>query len=148
MTKLTKWTPTTNLMMLRRMGKLSEELAELSNVAARCIIQGIDEVDPGSGKVNRLRLEQEIADVIAQCNVTIKKLELNEDYIEQRIEDKTQQMTEWEDMFNTESEAKREVFTVDSVGSSYGNGPEKSTVIIGWTPDSKALVRGTKLYTE
>lgn len=98
MTKLTKWTPTTDLMMLRRMGKLLEELGELSNVAARCIIQGIDEVDPGTHKVNRLRLEQEIADVCAHCFVTQEKLNLNEDYIIHRIGDKMNQMKQWEDM--------------------------------------------------
>lgn len=32
---LKKWTPTTDLMMLRRMGKLGEELGELQAVAAR-----------------------------------------------------------------------------------------------------------------
>lgn len=148
MTKLTKWTPTTNLMMLRRMGKLLEELGELSNVAARCIIQGIDEVDPGTGKVNRFRLEQEIADVMAQCHTTIRKLNLNKVAIELRTADKEAQMEQWEDMFNEEQNVKREVFTVGSVGSSYGNGPDKSTVIIGWTPNSKHLVAGTKLYTE
>ena len=97
---LTKWTPTTDLMMLRRMGKLGEELAELSNVASRCIIQGIDEVDPGSGVVNRLRLEREIADVIAQCEVTIEKLRLDDLMIAERILDKKGQMAEWEAMFD------------------------------------------------
>lgn len=96
---LTKWTPTTNLMMLRRMGKLGEELAELSVVTNRCIIQGIDEIDPGSGIVNRERLEKELADVLAQCNVTIEKLGLNQEFIKARTEDKIEQMAEWEAMF-------------------------------------------------
>lgn len=96
---LSKWIPTTDLMMLRRMGKLSEELGELQAVAARCVIQGIDEVDPGSGKANRLRLEQEIADVIAQCEVTMKALGLNESAINMRVYQKAQQMAEWEAMF-------------------------------------------------
>lgn len=34
---VSKWIPTTDLMMLRRMGKLTEELGELQAVAARCI---------------------------------------------------------------------------------------------------------------
>lgn len=99
---LTKWTPTTNLMMLRRMGKLIEELNELSVVAARCIIQGIDEVDPSSGKVNRLRLEHELADVLAQCMVTVQNLKLNADAIDTRAADKIHQMAEWEAMFEEE----------------------------------------------
>lgn len=36
--RVTKWVPTTDLMMLRRMGKTSEECSELIAVAARCII--------------------------------------------------------------------------------------------------------------
>jgi hypothetical protein len=51
--KLSKWVPTTDPMTLRRMGKLTEELGELQSVAARVVIQGIDETDPSSGKVNR-----------------------------------------------------------------------------------------------
>jgi NTP pyrophosphatase (non-canonical NTP hydrolase) len=97
--KLTKWTPTTDLAMLRRMGKLAEELGELTNVAARCIIQGIDEIDPGTGKVNRERLENEIADVQAQCIVTIQALGLDYPRIVDRCIEKQRQMGEWEAMF-------------------------------------------------
>lgn len=95
-----KWTPTTDLKMLRRMGKLLEELNELGSVAARCIIQGIDEIDPGSQEVNRARLESEIADVIAQCEVTIEALSLDGAFIAARCEDKKQQMAEWEALFD------------------------------------------------
>lgn len=98
---MSKWTPTTDLMQLRRFGKLCEELGELSNVAARCIIQGIDEVDPGTGKVNRQRLEDEIADVLAQCYVTVEKLGLNCEAIDLRRSNKERQMAEWESLFNS-----------------------------------------------
>lgn len=94
-----KWVPTTDLMMLRRMGKLSEELGELQAVAARCIIQGIDETDPASGMSNRYRLEFEIADVLAQCRVTIEMLELNRVTIHNREAVKVDQMIEWEALF-------------------------------------------------
>ena len=94
-----KWVPTTNLMMLRRMGKLQEELHELGEVAARCIIQGIDEIDPGTGKVNRDRLELESADVYAQLDETIYRLALNVDAIEARRADKRSKMRAWEDRF-------------------------------------------------
>lgn len=103
-TRLSKWTPTTDLMMLRRMGKLIEELGELQAVAARCIIQGIDEIDPSSGKTNRVRLEHETADVIAQCFTTIKALGLDNDAIQKRAHEKQRQMAEWEAMFAHEGE--------------------------------------------
>ncbi len=98
---MNKWIPTTDLLMLRRMGKLSEELGELQAVVARVIIQGIDEVDPGSGKVNRERLMNEIADVMAQCEVTIETLKLTGWKIVDRIEHKKKLMAEWEALFGT-----------------------------------------------
>lgn len=97
---MSKWVPTTNLMMLRRMGKLGEELNECGVVANRCIIQGIDEVDPGSGDVNRLRLEKEIADVYAQLDETVMRLGLRTDFIEERRALKRGYMQEWEDLFD------------------------------------------------
>ena len=96
---LKKWIPTTNLLMLRRMGKLMEESSELSAVAARCIIQGIDEIDPGSGKTNRQRLHDELADVLAQISCTIADLDIDKESIGVRVRDKVDQMAEWEAMF-------------------------------------------------
>lgn len=99
--EMSKWVPTTDLMMLRRMGKLLEEMHELGAVAARCIIQGIDEVDPGSGVVNRERLWREVADVYAQLDETVVRLGLNVDDIEARCAEKRGQMQEWEAMFES-----------------------------------------------
>lgn len=96
---MTKWVPTQDLMMLRRMGKLIEELSELSTVASRCIIQGIDEVDPGTGRVNRDRLQDEIADVLAQCFATEDALGLDKFYIGSRCRKKEAEMAEWESLF-------------------------------------------------
>lgn len=100
--------------MLRRMGKLLEELLELGIVAVRCIIQGIDEVDPGSGKANRQRLKDELADVLAQCSVTCQYLfdNINDrEYIMARQRQKIGYMAEWEAMFTPdENEA---VVTID-----------------------------------
>lgn len=50
--KMSKWIPTTDLLQLRRLGKLGEELNELGAVASRCIIQGLYEIDPASNKIN------------------------------------------------------------------------------------------------
>lgn len=99
--KLSKWTPTTDLMTLRRMGKLTEELGELQCVAARVVIQGIDETDPGSGKVNRQRLVDELADVQAQIECTVRAFGLNKGYLDRRAADKVRQMAEWEAMFSS-----------------------------------------------
>ena len=96
---VTKWVPTTDLMTLRRFGKMLEELGELTEVASRCIIQGIDELDPSTQRYNRARLIDEIADVYAQLDETVKSFKLNVDYIEARRAKKRAYMQEWEDMF-------------------------------------------------
>ena len=99
---LTKWHATTNPTEIRRFGKLLEECGELVNVAARCIIQGIDEVDPGTERVNRYRLEDELADVAAQITATVDILGLNEKRIIARGVTKLDLMHEWEAMYDGE----------------------------------------------
>lgn len=99
--RVTKWIPTTDLMMLRRMGKTSEECSELIAVLARVIIQGIDETDPASGKTNRARLSEEIADVYAQLKCTIDWLGLDYSAINERAKTKVGYMEQWEGMFDT-----------------------------------------------
>jgi NTP pyrophosphatase (non-canonical NTP hydrolase) len=100
MATMNKWTPTTDLLTLRRMGKLGEELGEAQAVAARVIIQGIDEVDPGSGKVNRQRLMDELADVQAQIGCTVLAFDLDQGYMARRTAEKMRQMAEWEALFS------------------------------------------------
>lgn len=102
MTRITKWTPTTDLLTLRRAGKLAEELGELQAVAARVIIQGIDETDPGTGKTNRQRLMEELADVQAQIGCTVLAFDLDQDYMARRTADKMQQMAQWEAFFQVD----------------------------------------------
>jgi NTP pyrophosphatase (non-canonical NTP hydrolase) len=96
---MTKWVPTTNLLELRRLGKMGEESGELSAAVSRCIIQGLDGVDPKNGKINRQWLEEEMGDVLAQIRVCIVKLRLNEDGIMARAMEKQRQQEEWEAMF-------------------------------------------------
>ena len=98
--KMNKWTSTTDLKVLRRVGKAQEELNELGCVLARVIIQGIDEIDPGSGKVNRQRLTEEVADVQAQLQLIISQFNLDGLYINGRCSEKKRQMAEWESLFD------------------------------------------------
>jgi hypothetical protein len=62
---ITAWFPEQDRHRLAVLGKLVEELNECSARAARCIIHGIDEIDPDTGLTNRAELEREIADVDA-----------------------------------------------------------------------------------
>lgn len=49
-------------------GKLCEEASELAGICARIGIQGLDGIDPKSGKCNREALEEEMSDVMAAMN--------------------------------------------------------------------------------
>jgi len=99
---MSKWIPINDLMLQRRMGKTGEEVCELGAVVNRIQIQGIDEIDPASGKTNRQRLEEETADVYAQLDENISRLGLSLEFIEQRRQVKRGYMQEWEAMFEKE----------------------------------------------
>lgn len=62
---ISPWSPEQDRIRLAVLGKLIEECNELAGRAARCIIQGIDEQDPTSGRTNREELAREMADAIA-----------------------------------------------------------------------------------
>lgn len=96
---MNNWTPESNPMILRRVGKTGEESAELSKVCSRITIQGLDGVDPATGETNRTALAKEIADVVAQCYTTINTLGLDDDAIRVRVIEKQRQMAEWEALF-------------------------------------------------
>lgn len=59
------WIPNTSSLDLAVLGKLAEETAELGASLARCIIQGVIESEPVTGKPNREWLEDEIN---AECD--------------------------------------------------------------------------------
>lgn len=63
------WHPESDPVALKHLGKLGEEAAELGAAVSRCIIQGIDEREPVTGKLNREWLEDEIADVLANAEL-------------------------------------------------------------------------------
>lgn len=96
---MNKWELAEDPMLRRRMGKTGEELSELAAVVNRIQIQGIDSVDPGTGKTNRQRLTEEAADVLAQIYVTIGVLGLDEAFIARRQDQKIEKMAEWESLY-------------------------------------------------
>lgn len=88
--------PTKPGQQCRVVGKTLEELGELTAVVARLQIQGIDEIDPSSGKTNRQRLEEEMADVSAQFTLLAKMLGLDIEAMHTRADRKMADMAEWE----------------------------------------------------
>lgn len=89
------WNPTTNITELKLLGKLAEEAGEVGSVAARCIIQGINECEPSTGESNKLWLTKEIADVFATANLCIEYYELDKDFIFTRTQMKQEYLKIW-----------------------------------------------------
>lgn len=95
---LNPWHPITNSVDLKHLGKLGEELGECSAAVARCIIQGINETEPTTGKPNREWLEEEIADVIANTTLVVGRFDLDDQRIAARAVKKIAQLRTWHDM--------------------------------------------------
>jgi hypothetical protein len=99
--RMNPWRPDDNPRQARRLGKTLEEAGELVSVLGRISIQGIDAIDPSSGKTNRQRFLDETADVMAQCTANMYTVMSDEerDYVRDRILVKRRQMAEWEEHY-------------------------------------------------
>ena len=89
------WHPITDAVDLKHLGKLIEETCELGSAAARCIIQGVDECEPVTGKRNRDWLQDEIADVLANAELVIEQFELDPQAIRARADRKKLHLQQW-----------------------------------------------------
>lgn len=89
------WHPITNQLDLKHLGKLGEEACELGAALFRTIIQGIDELDPDTGKSNRSQVSDEIADVKANMELVIGHLRLATSEIEARSQRKIAHLKGW-----------------------------------------------------
>lgn len=92
------WHPITKPVDLKHLGKLSEELGEAQAAVSRCIIQGVDEEEPITGKLNRHWLEDELADVVANINLVALHFGLDEERMNKRAARKAVQLKQWHDM--------------------------------------------------
>ena len=103
---MNKWTPTTDLLTLRRLGKSCEELGELVAVLGRTICQGLEGIDPASGESNIERMTKESADVLAQIGCNVQAFQLDQSRITDRVAHKTALMAEWEALFSKDTQCK------------------------------------------
>jgi len=71
------WHPMSDPVDLKTLGKLLEELGELGSAVSRCLIQGIDEAEPTTGKLNRQWLKEEVIDVMVGIYLLDKRFRLN-----------------------------------------------------------------------
>jgi NTP pyrophosphatase (non-canonical NTP hydrolase) len=95
---LNPWHPMTDAVAVKHLGNLAEELGEAQSAVARCIIQGIDECEPVTKKINREWLEDEIADVIANIELTIAHFKLDITRIHKRTDKKKVHLQTWHRM--------------------------------------------------
>lgn len=89
------WHPITNAKDLKHLGKLGEELGEAQAAVSRCIIQGMDEKEPVTGKINREWLEDELADVLANIRLVSDHFNLNTNRMWERGEKKKKHLRQW-----------------------------------------------------
>ncbi len=95
---LNPWVPMSDLLDLKHIGKLQEELGEASAATARCVIQGIDECEPITRKPNRQWLEDELADVLANIELNVEHFRLDFARMIARKERKKAHLRGWHDM--------------------------------------------------
>lgn len=98
-TTISAWMPEKNPVRLAVLGKLIEEAGELSARAARCVIQGLDERDPATGRTNLEELAREMADVLA-CLETAEA-ELGASVLTERVRAKFDGFKKWHGVIET-----------------------------------------------
>lgn len=94
--KANPWQPMTKPIDLKHLGKLIEELGELQAALARCIVQGIDECEPVTGKPNRQWLIEELSDVYAGIHLLNRHFDVPIDMA--RYNRKVEMLKSWHGM--------------------------------------------------
>lgn len=95
---LNPWRPMSKPIDVKHLGKLAEELAEAGSAVARCLIQGIDEAEPITSKLNRAWLEDELADVLANIDLVSIHFNLDTKRMQDRAERKKTHLRGWHSM--------------------------------------------------
>lgn len=92
------WHPITDPVQIKTLGKCMEELGEAIQIISRCMIQGIDECDPQTGVLNRIWLENELSDVLANVALVVELYALNSSRMDQRAVHKMERLRAWHKM--------------------------------------------------
>lgn len=98
MTPYNPWHPMNDPVDKKHIGKLLEELGEAVAASSRCLIQGINGVEPVTGKANKKWLEEEFADVMAQLQLSAEHFDLDMDFMLKRAEEKYEKCGAWHQM--------------------------------------------------
>lgn len=92
------WRPMSAPIDLKHMLKMIEELGEGVAAAARCAMQGMDEAEPVTGKVNRRWMEEELGDIVASTSLVVEHFGLGMDAIRDRAMLKVPRLRQWHAM--------------------------------------------------
>ena len=92
------WVPESSPKRLKILGKALEEGGEYVSAVARCLIQGIDESEPVTGKPNKQWLEEELADVLATSRLIVEEFGLDQQFLIDRMNKKVDQLKTWHSM--------------------------------------------------
>lgn len=107
---ITLWKPEPDVLIHQALGKACEEASELSNILARCLIQGLNEAEPVTGKPNRQALFEEIADIDAALQ-WLREL-VNDEYDGDRADRKLNGFRRWQRMLEADMAALPRIHTV------------------------------------
>lgn len=101
------WKPMDKSIDLKHMGKLGEELNECASAINRCIIQGIDEPEPTTGKINRQWLKDEMIDVMVNIDLVCEHFGINlfDEDATKRYEKKKKYLKQWHGMLDDGTES-------------------------------------------
>lgn len=97
---LNPWRPMSRPIDIKVVGKGLEELGEGVAAWARCLIQGIDEVEPVTKKPNRQWAEEEIADILANLGLMVRHFGMDLERIEARARRKAGALRTWHAMLD------------------------------------------------
>lgn len=99
------WVPVTDPVLIKHLGKLTEELGELTSSVARCLIQGVDALHPVTGKPNRQWLQEEITDVMVGMQLLDELIKFEDNpALNERFDTKIERLRAWHyDLAGSES---------------------------------------------
>lgn len=89
------WVPIDDKTDLKHGLKGIEEFGELISAMARCLMQGIDEVEPVTKKSNRLWLNEEMADAQLLMDMIGNRFNLDYRFMQKRQDSKRKRLINW-----------------------------------------------------
>lgn len=104
MKKPNPWIPEENLIIRAILGKFIEEAGEAITAASRCLIQGLDEKHPITGKANIQWLEEEFDDLENMIKQARRRFQLESSYV--RLGNKERHINEWIELIKLNSKGE------------------------------------------